>query len=206
MLENLSAYWYLWLLLAVLIIITAVVCKKSYAASKRHSSEVRKKLAEKQRTEKLVSLYASPSTQTIEDADPAELFEGLALSLEERCQKADDINKEFDSFTDGQKKIYSFYYLATDCKNESPSFFFRNSKKPLTEFAAEAANDILDKDAAGIIKALYDCFDEDNESCSVIPEQITRLDSSFTEALNGEDLFTLGGNHIKSAAKEFASE
>lgn len=202
MIDNLRQYWHLWLIFAVLAVITAIVCVKAYKAAKRHNDEVHAFLKEKERRKTLIEKYGEIDETKSDSADPAELFEGAALLLVEKCQAADDANGFFSSLTELQRAIYSFYYFASDVTAGKLSDFFKSSKKPLTDHAVSACRKILPADAVSFVIKVSDCYDEDNESESVLPEVIDKCDIGFSAAVKDIDLFAEGGNYIKSYLRD----
>ena len=50
---------------------------------------------------------------------------------------------------------------------------------------------------------MYDCYDEDNEEASVIPEEIAELDKKFSTLTENTNLFAAGGEIIKANPEEF---
>lgn len=203
MLENIRDFWYLYVLLFIFIIITIFVCIKAFGAASRHSKEVNALIAKAKRNKELRDAYRELTSETIASAPSAALFEGVALNMEAACQKAEDTNGFYTSLTDGQKKVYAFYYLASEAKELGLSAFFRESGRPLTSDAVAAAKELLSADIYAVINEMFACYDEENESASVIPETVDRLNGEFRELTKGIDLFALAGEYIKSNAGEF---
>lgn len=203
MLENMKEFWYLYVLLFVLIIVTVFMCNKAAAASARHKKEVNEIMEKAKRSKELRDAYKDLTAEIIQNAPAASLFEGIALTLEAECQKAENTDRFYDSMTDGQKKIYSFYYLVSDAKESTLSAFFKSSYRPLTSDAVDAAKLILSGDIYDIIKEMFDCYDENNESASVIPQNIDRLNEEFEKLTKDIDLFALAGEYIKKNPDEF---
>ena len=203
MIENMKDFWYLYILLFVLIIITVFVCKKAFAASSRHSKEVNEMMAKAKRNKELRDAYKELTAQIIANAPAASLFEGVALNMEATCQKTEDTKGFYSSLTDGQKKVYALYYLLSDAKESKLSAFFKSSSRPLTSDAADVAAEIFSADIYAVVKEMFDCYDEENETASVIPETVNKLDSEFAELTENMDLFALGGEYIKKIASEF---
>ncbi len=203
MLSNIQAYWYLYILLLVLIIITAFVCKKAFGAAARHSKEVNEQLARAKRNKELREAYDNLDERTVLSAPAATLFEGVALNLEAQCQKAEDGTAFYSGLNKAQGAVYSFYYLANDAKEQSLSAFFKQSSRPLTSDAVEAAKAIFSSEIYEIIKNMFDRYDEENETASVIPEEIEKLDAEFSSLTAETDFYVLGGEYIKKNASEF---
>lgn len=197
MLENMREYWYLYLVLLGLIVLTVFVVRKAAEASKRTHGRNQALLAKAKREKELRDAYAELTEEVIAAAPADALFEGVALILENNCQKASSTTAFYDGLTRPQQLIYAAYYLLTDTKEAPLSAFFRRSSQPLTGDAAEAAAEMFDDQTAGTVKKMFDCFDEENESASVIPEVIDELDRQF-QAQAAENTFYFScGEYIK---------
>lgn len=203
MLENIRDFWYLYVLLIVFIIITIFVCIKAFGAASRHSKEVNALIAKAKRNKELRDAYKDLTAEIIANAPPATLFEGVALNMESACQKTEDTNSFYEALSDGQKKVYAFYYLASEAKELGLSAFFKESSRPLTSDAVAAAKEFLSSDIYTVINEMFDCYDEENESASVIPETVNRLNDEFKNRTKDIDLFTLAGEYIKNNTSEF---
>ncbi len=203
MLENIRDFWYLYVLLIVFIIITIFVCIKAFGAASRHSKEVNALIAKAKRNKELRDAYKDLTAEIIANAPAASLFEGVALNMEAACQKTEDTNGFYEALSDGQKKVYAFYYLASEAKELGLSAFFKESSRPLTSDAVAAAKEFLSSDIYTVINEMFDCYDEENESASVIPETVNRLNDEFKNRTKDIDLFTLAGEYIKNNTSEF---
>lgn len=203
MLENIKDFWYLYVLLFIFIIITIFVCIKAFGAASRHSKEVNALIAKAKRNKELRDAYKVLTAEIIANAPASTLFEGVALNMEAACQKAEDTNGFYERLSDGQKKVYAFYYLASEAKEYGLSAFFKESSRPLTSDAVSAAKEFLSSDIYAVINEMFACYDEENENASVIPETVNRLNDEFKALTKDVDLFTPAGNYIKNNAGEF---
>lgn len=203
MLENMKDFWYLYILLFALIIVTVFVCKKAFGAASRHSKEVNALIAKAKRSKELREAYKELSKEIIENAPTDSLFEGVALNMEAACQKTEDTNGFYEALSDGQKKVYAFYYLASEAREISLSAFFKESRRPLTSDAVAAAKEFLNSDIYSVINEMFACYDEENENASVIPETINKLNEEFKILTNDVDLFANGGEYIKNNTSDF---
>lgn len=203
MIESIKHFWYLYLLLIFLIILTVFVCKKAFGAASRHSKEFNESLAKAKRDKELRDAYSELTEEVISSAPADTLFEGTALCMEAKCQKAEDTSAFYDTLSQSQRLVYAYFYLAGDAKKDKLSAFFAQSKKPLTSDALAAAEKILSAEICSIVKEMHDRYDEDNEDASVIPEEIAELDEKFRELTQDTNLFTEGGEFIKKNPKEF---
>ena len=203
MIESIKHFWYLYLILFILIILTAFVCKKAFGAASRHSKEFNANLAKLKREKELRDAYSELTEEIIASAPADTLFEGTALCMEAKCQKSEDTSAFYLSLSDYQKLIYAYFYLAGDAKKDKLSAFFAQSTKPLTSDALAAAEKMLSAQAYAIVKDMHDRYDDDNENASVIPEEIAELDKKFKELTDDINLFAAGGEFIKKNPKEF---
>lgn len=203
MIESIKEFWYLYLLIAVLVVVTLFVWKKAIAASAKRSKQFNENLAKVKRAKELREAYDNLTAEIIEKAPAADLFEGIAAKLEYTCQKTEDTNSFYESMTGGEKNVYALYYLITDAAEGNLSKFFKSSYRPLTSDAVAAAKEILDEKTHGIINMMFRCYDENNEDYSVIPHEIDRLNGEYRDATANTDLFAAGGNYIKNNPNEF---
>lgn len=203
MIENIRDFWYLYVLLFVFIIITIFVCIKAFGAASRHSKEVNALIAKAKRNKELRDAYRVLTAEIIANAPSAELFEGVALNMEAACQKTEDTNGFYQALSNGQKKVYAFYYLASEAKEFGLSAFFKESRRPLTSDAVAAAKEILNSDIYAVINEMFACYDEENENASVIPETVNKLNNDFKMLTNNTDLYSLAGEYIKKNTVEF---
>ena len=203
MLENIRDFWYLYILLFVFIIITIFVCIKAFGAASRHSKEVNALIEKAKRNKELRETYKDLTAEVISNTPSAALFEGVALNMEAACQKTEDTNGFYERLSDGQKKVYAFYYLASEAKEYGLSAFFKESSRPLTSDAVAAAKEFLNSDIYAVINEMFACYDEENESASVIPQTINEIDYEFSKLTKDIDLFNNGGEYIKKHIEEF---
>ena len=203
MLENIRDFWYLYVLLFIFIIITIFVCIKAFGAASRHSKEVNALIAKAKRNKELRDAYKVLTAEIIANAPASTLFEGVALNMEAACQKTEDTNGFYEALSDGQKKVYAFYYLASEAKEYGLSAFFKESSRPLTSDGVTAAKEFLSSDIYAVINEMFACYDEENETASVIPETVNRLNEEFKNRTKDIDLFTLAGEYIKNNTSEF---
>ena len=74
-------YWYLWLLLIVLCVITVFVLSKASAAAKKHNNERDALLREYDRKKALKDEFSFLTREKAESSDPETLFEGVSAVL-----------------------------------------------------------------------------------------------------------------------------
>lgn len=189
-------------IIGILLVITAFVCfKASQASSRRYkrNEAIIKKLKE----ENLLRAEFSVLTPSlIESSDSAKLFKGVALNLQKRVADADDMNAEFNFLKPEEKGIYSLSFVAEDGA-EKLSEFFKANGQPVTGTALSLFKELFEGKTAEIFEYEYNAFDEDNESVSVIPEEIEKHNSEFINLVSADDISKAGGNYIKQNAEKF---
>lgn len=203
MIESIKEFWYLYLLIAVLLVVTVFVWKKAIAAASKRSKQFNENYAKAKRAKELREAYSDLTAEIIEKAPAADLFEGVAAKLEYTCQKTEDTNSFYDSMTKGEKNVYALYYLITDAAEGNLSKFFKSSYRPLTSDATSAAKEILDEKIYHVIDMMFKRYDENNEDYSVIPHEIDRLNGEYRDLTSDTDLFAAGGSYIKNNPDEF---
>ncbi len=203
MIEYIKTYWYLFVILIAMIVLTLFVGKKALVASVKRREEMNRMLEKAKRAKELRDAYRELSPEIIANAPAAALAEGIALNLEAVCQKTEDTDGFYDSMTNGQKKIYALYYLISDADESNLSTFFKSSYRPLTSDAVNAAKEIFDSSAYTIIETIFEAYDENSESVSVTPQDIDRLNNEFDAIMKSKDLFATAGEYVKANADEF---
>lgn len=101
-------YWYLWLLLIVLCVITVFVLSKASAAAKKHNNERDALLREYDRKKALKDEFSFLTREKAESSDPETLFEGVSAVLQAKTEKAEDPEKVFGKFTEAQNTFTPF--------------------------------------------------------------------------------------------------
>ena len=177
--EYFSQYKILFAILFVLLIILVVVYSKMGKTMAKRKAEKEKLIKKLDHMKKIREDYAELTKEKILSDDGENLIEGIADNIQVRLEKAEDMNESFEKLSDEEKMIYAFHYFLEEAK-EKPSSFFKEFTKPLTPAALSACRMFVKEDAFSNIKELYDCYDEDNEAASVIPEKIDSLDEKIT--------------------------
>ena len=179
-------YWYLWLLLIVLCVITVFVLSKASAAAKKHNNERDALLREYDRKKALKDEFSFLTREKAESSDPETLFEGVSAVLQAKTEKAEDPEKVFGKFTETQKYIYTLYYFLEDTESGSLSFFFKNNGEPLTSLASKALCAVGENELSLIVEKEFSMYDENNEEVSVDKDEIERLIDAINQSLPNE--------------------
>ena len=177
--EYFNQYKILFVILFVLLIVLVVVYAKMGKSMAKRKAEKEKLIKKLDHMKKIREDYASRTEEKILSDDGENLIEGIADNIQVRLEKTEDMNESFENLSEEEKTVYAFHYFLDEAK-EKPSSFFSEFTKPLTPYAISACERFLEKDVFVSVKELYDCYDEDNETASVIPEKINSLDEKIT--------------------------
>lgn len=116
-------YWYLWLIFAALVIITAVVIVFAGKAVSARNEQTKEIMAQLDRLKALKDKYTDLTVEKVENADPEELLEGVCTILQVKIDKSDDPDAEFAAFNEDQKTIYVLHCFISEYNSELSSFF-----------------------------------------------------------------------------------
>lgn len=191
-------------LVAVLAAAALFVLVKAVKSSAARAEENRKIIEKLKTDNELRNRFAILTDSTVDGADPADLFKGVALNLQKRVADKPNMIDEFDSLNNASKYIYSLYMFFDDGK-EKMSEFFKLNTVPLTTEALKGFNVIIGGRLYDIFKEEFDCFDEDNEECSVIPSRIAELDNEAAELMSGGEYEKICGKYISENRELFLS-
>lgn len=187
---------YLIAILAAVIILTLFVCFKAAQASARRTKG-NEALIKKMKEENELRNEFAVLTQTLAaKSEPDRLFRGVALNLQKKVHDAADMEDEFASFTQEQREIYALSFVVED-GGEKLSGFFRASGQPLTGEALNAFRRLFDGRTLEIFETEYNAFDPENETQSMIPDEIEKLDAEFASLLTEKEICTAAGNFMK---------
>lgn len=201
MLNHLTTYWYLWLALAVMIILAFFVWGKAMAASRRHRERVEKEIAAIEKEKRLREKYKNLTVDLIKNAPDEELLEGISTFVQIKVEKSANINDEFSKLPDILKEMYALNFFCEDAENTLSSFF-RNNGEPLLSLAVPALKRIGAAKDAHIVNQMYSMFDESNESVSYDTERIANLNDSFKELNEATELRLSAAAYIKQNSEE----
>lgn len=116
-------YWYLWLIFAALVVITAVVIMFAGKAVSARNEQTKEIMAQLDRLKALKDKYSDLTVEKVENADPEELLEGVCTVLQVKIDKSDDPDAEFAAFNEDQKTIYVLHCFISEYNSELSSFF-----------------------------------------------------------------------------------
>ena len=186
-------YWVLFVILFVALVVLVVVYAKMGKSMAKRKAEKEAFIKKLDHMKAIREAYSELTEEKILSDSGENLLEGVADNIQVRLEKEDDMNSAFEKLTEEEKTVYAFHYFLEESKTK-PSEFFRQFTKPLTPYAISACEKFLEKEAFAAVKNLYDSYDEDNETESVIPEKTASLDERIIEL------------DIVASAKEKAAE
>lgn len=197
-------YWYLWLIFAVLVVVTAVVIVFASKAVSSHNEETKRILAELDRLKALKDKYKDLTPEKVEAAESKELLDGVNAVLQARIEKAEDdkVDAEFASFNNAQKNVYVLSLFIEDaCENLSSYFDDFNiefAKILLSALEAVGAKDIL-----ALAEKEFEMFDDNNEKVSLDKGLINKTDEEFAEIYSENRLLEQIKTYIKNNIDKF---
>ena len=201
MLESLTQFWYMWLVLAVLIVITAVVCKKASKAVKRKNEILQKQQEIIERYKMLVEKYSNLTAETAENADAKELAEGITSVLQYEIEKSENPDEYYENAENWRREVYALFYLDEDVSAESLSFFFRNNGGPLPKEAVNGIESIGYDKIKSVVGQMFAMCDDKNENVSFDKERIAQLDEKFSSLYDKNEFFEKVKLYILNAVR-----
>ncbi len=196
--EYFKEYKILFAILFVLLIILIVVYSKMGKTMAKRKAEKAALIKKLDHMKFIRESYSELTEEKIVSDNGENLIEGVADNIQVRLEKSEDMNEAFEKLSEEEKTIYAFHYFLDE---KTVSEFFKNFTKPLTPYALSACEKFLPENVLVSVKELYDCYDEDNETVSVIPERIAELD----EKIQALDFVTDAKEKAVSFIKENAS-
>jgi hypothetical protein len=184
-----AEYWYLWLILAALIIVTAAVVFFAARAASAHSKETKKLFEELEHLKQLKNKYKNLTQQTAEEAEPFELLEGINAVMQAEIEKSENPEQTFAAFNNTQKNLYTLLYFLEDSQ-QNLSFFFKNNGSELREQILPALSALNEPELLTVVKSVYDMFDENNEESSLDNSELEKADKQFLTLFNKDKLLS----------------
>ena len=195
-------YWYLFVILVILLGVMLFMFRKAGLALQK-TKEEKEKLIKKLDHMKLIrETYSDLDKEKILEDDGENLLEGVADNIQVRLEKAEDMNNAFEELNEEEKLVYAFHYFLDEAA-EVPSAFFKQFTKPLTPYTNEACKKFLSKETAVLVTKMYDAYDEDNETASVIASEISSLDDEIAEKLDVVSAKAKACQFIKDNVEKF---
>ena len=195
-------YWYLWLIFAGLVAVTAVVVVLAGKSVSSHNEQTREFMSRLERLKEMKDKYKDLTVEKVKNAEPEELFEGLNAVLQAKIEKADDGDTAFSEFNNEQKIIYALNCFI----NEIPdglSMFFSEYTSQITDLIIPALTAIDAKEILPLVKAEFEMYDDSNESVSFDKNLKANIDSDFADVFSKEKLLIEIKNFVKNNIDKF---
>ncbi len=195
-------YWVLlliFLLAVVLLIFVSSKAGKAVARTRREREALIKKL---DRMKFIRETYSDLTEEKILSDDGKNLIDGVTDNIQQRLEKNEDMAEAFGCLNEEEKTIYAFFWFLDEAE-KSPSEFFRAYTYPLTPYALSACKIFLSQETYELIKQEYDRFDEENETVSVIDEEIEKLDEKIAHLLDFSQAKQNASDYIKKNVLKF---
>lgn len=195
-------YWYLWLILAGLVIITAVVIVFAGRSVSAHNEQTKEIMTRLERLKEMKDKYKDLTPEKVENAEAEELFEGVNAVLQAKIEKADDGDKAFSEFNDEQKIIYTLNCFIPEV-SDGLSMFFNEYTSEITDIIVPALTRICANDLLPLVKTEYEMYDDRNEEVSFDREIKEKTDSDFADIYSKEKLLEEIKEFIKNNIDKF---
>lgn len=197
-------YWYLWLVFAVLVVVTAVVIVFASKAVSSHNEETKRILAELDRLKALKDKYKDLTPEKVEAAESKELLDGVNAVLQARIEKAEDdkVDAEFASFNNAQKNVYVLSLFIEDaCENLSS--YFDDFNIEFAKILLSALETVGAKDILALAEKEFEMFDDNNEQVSLDKGLIKKTDEEFAKIYSENRLLEQIKTYIKNNIDKF---
>lgn len=189
MLESIRDFWYLWVILLVLIIVTVFVCIKASKAVKRKNEMMEKQHEQLKRYSEMIEKYKTLTPEKIENADAKELSEGVMCVLQHQVEKSENPDSEYENAEKWRREVYALFYFDEDVTADSLSFFFRNNGGPLPKEAVNGIESIGYDKIQTVVGQMYAMCDDKNENVSFDKDRIDELDEKFRNLYDSDEFF-----------------
>ena len=189
MLESITQFWYLWVVLLVLIVVTVFVCIKASKAVKRKNEILAKQHEQLKRYSELIEKYTELTPEKIENADTKELSEGVMCVLQHQVEKSENPDAEYENAEKWRREVYALFYFDEDVNADSLSFFFRNNGGPLPKEAVNGIKSIGYDKIQTVVGQMYAMCDDKNENVSFDKDRIDELDEKFRNLYDSDEFF-----------------
>lgn len=193
--------WYLWLILAVAIIVTVFAWCKALKSSRERRERLKREGAVWKRDYELREKFTVLTEEKIKDTADTELLHGVAMNIQVFLENAVNMNEAFNELPEEKKFIYTLEYFDEDAKN-SLSAFFKNNGAPLVPTVTAALKAVEADKYSDIVAPLVDMYDPDSD-ISVDYTAIQKADEQFKEKYNSDELLGLCAQYIKKNKEIF---
>ena len=193
LLQSVREFWYLWLILALLVIVAIFIWRKANVVLKNHSDKFNKQLANAEREKRLLDRY-SDSTNDIGSDTPEDIIDGFAVVADAKIQKFTNPDAEFSTLPDRERLAYGMKFFFTDAE-EKLSLFYRQNSHPLTDVVTDCLEESSSV-AGKLARRMYNMTDDDNENVSFDRTLADKLDDEFNKNIDRNELKTIVAQYI----------
>ena len=193
--------WYLWLILAVAIVLAVFAWTKALKSSRERRERLKREGAIWKRDYDLRQNFSVLTEEKLKETADTELLHGVAMNIQVFLENATNMNEAFENLPEEKKYIYTLEYFDEDAKN-SLSSFFKNNGAPLVPMLPNALKAVGAHKYSSIVAPLVNMYDPDSET-SVDYPAIEKADELFKENYNSDELLRLCAGYIKNNKEIF---
>lgn len=186
-------YWYLWVLFAVLCVVTVFVLYKASGALQQHNNDKKQFLEEIDRLKALKEKFQHATKDQIEACDAREVLDGVNAVLQSKIERAEDPEACFQTLPVESQYLYTLYYFLEDTET-SLSFFLGNNGEPLCSLAPPALSAVGEEELAALVTEARAAYDADDD--------VSKFDAPFAEKADRTRIL----EHCKCYALEHLAE
>lgn len=202
MLEWFKEYWYLALIFVAVCIVAAVIFHFAGKSYRSYRATYRKQEEEIKRLTGLKNKYVPLTPEAIEEGDPAEILEGVALSYQLFLQKQEDMEAEFSLLS--KEKRYA-YILDVFVQDKSIDEFFRQNGDILKNEITAALELIGLDEFAAKIEGIRKMFDPEDDVTSLDERKIELLQKYAEDKGIYEKIKLSSAEYIKNNSQLFVN-
>lgn len=200
--ENFMENRTLWIMLAVLIIVTIVMISKASKAVRRANDQKEELMKRLDRMKMLRENYSELSVEKIINDESDLLAAGVASKIQKSIEEELDLNEAFECLNEEQKTIYALSWFIDDGRN-SVREFFRQYSRPLTPYVVKAFDLFGPADARKDFKRMFDIYDDENEGVSFFEDEVDKLESSLMKTIDFDMMNKFACEYVRHNAEKF---
>jgi len=205
MLEFLSQYWYLILLMIFVLILTFFLWVKAAKSTAERNREKKEFFARLDREKDLRTRFSEITAEVLDREPLEDVFEGVVANIQRRLDKTEqeDVIGFFDSLSEPMRYVYTAFYVFEDSKDGLHEFFKKNTY-PIAPLAPEAMTAIFGNEIGDLVREQWAIFDEENEEKSVIFEEYDIVNKKFKNAIQNLNRNEAVKNYVIQNIGDFA--
>lgn len=195
-----SQFWYLALIFVAVCVGAFFIFKAASKSYSRYYAKMRETTAKLKHLNELSEKYKNMTPEMLENADEAELLEGLAFHYQKQLEKSEDSEKAFTLLPIEKRYIYALDVLTDDA---SVKTFFKENSSILTDIIIDALCAIGLEEEARELEKVKLMYDEKDLTTSIDYAYIETAENNFKE----KDILTKikhnAAQYIKNNAQLF---